>query len=580
MNAVIHKARTACVSAVKSIFNIAIAISQTTTCQTMDSNGLTTEEIAARSRCGLDSHADTSCAGNHVRILETIDGRSCDVYPFNESHYDPMKKVQLINGAFTSETIDGESIVVELNHALDFTKSMEHTLLCTNQARDNGVLIEDTPPQYSPSSVFGLQFPEEDIFLPLQEHGPTAYIPMRYPTDEELATCRHVELTNYDDWVPYRDTHNISDFQSVEWGKTPWDRYIDSLHINAINSTSPLILPRMVDKADTITEDSLSTMWGISLQAARQTLKSTTIQNRRTLHGDMHQRFRTRIHQCRYNQLGGYGGRFSSDTCFSKVKSLRGNTCAQLFINRRNYIGLYPMSSVSEAPDALNMFIHDVGVPNELHTDGAKELIGKKWTKICRKHNIKTTTSEPYSPWQNPAEKAVRQVKYRSRKMMRKTNTPIVLWDYAFQYTASLITRTATDMFSLEGVTPFESVHHYTPDISEFVYFPWYSWVWFHEPIAEDHQQLGRFCGPAHDTGQGLAYYILKDNGTVVIRSTVKPLSVEEKHVDTVQRRMEIHDIGIQNTIGNHAKATVKGEALDVGRGLLQPLNYEINTEE
>ena len=49
---------------------------------------LTEEELTVGCRLGLDSYADTTCAGKHVRVIEHVEGKVCDVYPFNDS-YDP-----------------------------------------------------------------------------------------------------------------------------------------------------------------------------------------------------------------------------------------------------------------------------------------------------------------------------------------------------------------------------------------------------------------------------------------------------------------------------------------------------------
>ena len=111
-------------------------------------DNFSSEEQNGESRFGLDSHADTSCAGKYVIIMEEIEGRLYDVYSFNEGHYTPMKKIQLINGMFSLFTSLGETIVVELNNALDFTNTMGHSLLCTNQARENGVKINDISTRY------------------------------------------------------------------------------------------------------------------------------------------------------------------------------------------------------------------------------------------------------------------------------------------------------------------------------------------------------------------------------------------------------------------------------------------------
>jgi len=59
----------------------------------------------------------------------------------------------------------------------------------------------------------------------------------------------------------------------------------------------------------------------------------------------------------------------------------------------------------------LNTFIHEVGIPYELHSDDAKELMEGKFKQICREYGIKTTYSEPHSPWQNRAESGIRELK-------------------------------------------------------------------------------------------------------------------------------------------------------------------------
>jgi hypothetical protein len=51
-------------------------------------------------------------------------------------------------------------------------------------------------------------------------------------------------------------------------------------------------------------------------------------------------RYHTKQAALRYNQLGGRHGRFYSDTLFSSVKSVRGNTMGQIFVNDVGYTHL------------------------------------------------------------------------------------------------------------------------------------------------------------------------------------------------------------------------------------------------
>jgi hypothetical protein len=84
----------------------------------------------------------------------------------------------------------------------------------------------------------------------------------------------------------------------------------------------------------------------------------------------------------------------------------------------------------SEAPQALKELIQDVGIPSEIHTDGAKELTQGSWKQTCQEAGIRVTQTEKNSPWQNRTEVEIRELKKHVRRFMTKTQTPLVLWDF------------------------------------------------------------------------------------------------------------------------------------------------------
>ena len=101
---------------------------------------LTQQQIEEGCRLGIDSHADMTCIGAHAKILEVYEGQLCNVQPFNES-YDLMKNIRTVNAAFAYDSNDGKTYLFEVNQCLDFSHTMEHSLLCPNQARVNLSLI-------------------------------------------------------------------------------------------------------------------------------------------------------------------------------------------------------------------------------------------------------------------------------------------------------------------------------------------------------------------------------------------------------------------------------------------------------
>ena len=108
----------------------------------------------------------------------------------------------------------------------------------------------------------------------------------------------------------------------------------------------------------------------------------------------------------------------------------------------------------------------------------------------------------------------------------------------------------------LDGETPFGKVYGYSPDISEYLTFAWYDWVWYHDPNAPDKSKIGRWLGPAHDIGQGLAYYILNDEGKLVIRTTVSSINSEEKMNSATKSQMDEYTTSMESFIGNFTQAT------------------------
>ena len=138
---------------------------------------------------------------------------------------------------------------------------------------------------------------------------------------------------------------------------------------------------------------------------------------------------------------------------------------------------------------------------------------------------------------------------------MRRTNTPIVLWDYCIEYNSELRSVTAARNIELEGRIPFEKVMGYTPDISELLEFNWYDWVWYYEPTKPERAQLGRCLGPAHNAGQGLAYYILNENAEVVMRSSVAAFKESEISSPETQERKRAFTNSIEDRIDNHSRA-------------------------
>ena len=111
----------------------------------------------------------------------------------------------------------------------------------------------------------------------------------------------------------------------------------------------------------------------------------------------------------------------------------------------------------------------------------------------------------------------------------------------------------------LDGSKPFEKICGYTPDISEFILFSWYEFVWYFTTQNSQRNQLGRWLGPVINLGQGLAYNVLTINAKINVRSTVTSLSAAEKSYPAIIAEMKTFDDSIDKLIGDTSQSTIDG---------------------
>jgi hypothetical protein len=128
--------------------------------------------------------------------------------------------------------------------------------------------------------------------------------------------------------------------------------------------------------------------------------------------------------------------------------------------------------------------------------------------KIKSEYEIKQTSTEPHSPWQNSAKVNMRELKKMTVRLMSRTKTPMKLWDYCATYVVEIKSLTATDLYTLDGPTPYKTVTGNIPNIREYLHYNWYDPLWYYEEIAfpEIAKTLGRWLGVTHQVGQALCY--------------------------------------------------------------------------
>ena len=217
----------------------------------------------------------------------------------------------------------------------------------------------------------------------------------------------------------------------------------------------------------------------------------------------------------------------STDTIFASVKAVSGYNCAQVFFGHTSKcINVYPMKSKSQFPEALADFLRNVGIPNVLRRDNAKEENSAEVKKQLRKMLIGDEFSEPGMQFQNTVEPgAIKWIKAFTERLLNTTGAPDCLWFEALEYLTELHNCTAKE--SMRWQVPKTVRFGHTIDISHLLAFEFYEPVYYLLPDAfpKTQEQLGYWIGPAEDCGDCLTWKIWTSQGTIVRTSLVRSAS-------------------------------------------------------
>jgi hypothetical protein len=301
---------------------------------------------------------------------------------------------------------------------------------------------------------------QDDLTIPLRLRGVISLFDTHKPTEEELANCRYIHMTSDQPWDPYdpsfeeqeravqSKTHGIStvlqngdddssfldSFETCSIGGLREERFLEFLpedevtqrFVSAVNIPYSDCAERLLhgydgssmdlsaihpsdfdrdisavvyDRNPAITKEILSERWGIGLDTAHRTLRTTTQRGVRTCLHPSDRRVSTRQPHLVFLMIK---KKMYTDTAFAKVKSIRQNTCAQNWTDGQAYTLFYPLRSKSEAHTMVSRMVHDMNaIPQIIVSDGAKEEGSLKWNAEIRLIRSRHHVTEPYSQWQN-----------------------------------------------------------------------------------------------------------------------------------------------------------------------------------
>ena len=421
--------------------------------------------------------------------------------------------------------------------------------------------------------------------MPMQADGTTIYFDSRTPTDYELQHSPQIVMSSHAEWNPrdiqfpqqvhhmeegeedmtYNLMHNMSgitserqfDLTSVLHDEVPisriiTDRLVAAITISEVETRPDVPLPRTFasgKRHSDVTAQELSERWFIGLSQAHDTIKVTTQNHVRSAVLPLSRRYRAD----RVFEKPLLRGDFYTDTMDARCKSLQGNRYAQVFANKDFFAIAYPIGKKSAAGDSLRQFIHDFGRPEKLTYDGSLEQNGPKteFMNNVKKYAIDHHTTEPYRPNHNFAEGVIREVRRKWFRVMVRKTVPHRLWDYGLQWVCDIQNRTSNSARGLEGRCPLERVTGETVDISEYLDFGFYDWVWFRENAGLGETKLGKWLGVSHRVGTMMSFWVITSTGKVLSRTTVQRVTNLELQLEENKTKCLAFTAALQERLGD-----------------------------
>mmetsp|Transcript_10819 Transcript_10819/g.15255 ORF Transcript_10819/g.15255 Transcript_10819/m.15255 type:complete len:529 (+) Transcript_10819:911-2497(+) len=282
----------------------------------------------------------------------------------------------------------------------------------------------------------------------------------------------------------YPDTYE-DDLFSLHDGDTMYDIFVDGTNLNdfenlpiEVSSTLMIVSAVTASNPKKINKTFLSKIWRVKEDDAQKALDQSTILMRKGSMNALSKRFPTNDRMLRYRRLNSH---FFTDTFFSKVKSLRGFTCAQVYVSDKGFLDIYLMKRRGEFKQSLHQFCKETGVLIALVCDPSGGQTSNEVKPFCNQVGTTLRVLEESTQWANRDKLYIGFLKEAIRQDMRSTNSPLCLWCYCAQRRVRIHNVIPKDLFQLQGSNPITATLGLQPDISNICQYGWYDWCYFRE---------------------------------------------------------------------------------------------------
>ena len=448
------------------------------------------------------------------------------------------------------------TFILVFNQVL-YVEELNHNLISPFQVRMNDITVNDIPLRLLVNTVgmneisptdHSIIIQEPALHIPLKLRGTISYFNTRKPTAREMENVEEYPRVVMTYMTPSWDPHDDLLNQEEEKLRIEVESFNDLHMVQRERNISSILSERIIIKSveatntvrrkGTVKPEELAKRWHISLEVAKRTIDNTTqkgVRDFTNMTGT--RRLRHLTQQLAYRPINAV---CYTDTMFAQVPSLMNKyTCAQIYCTEFDWTKVYPIRTKADAHLTLDLLHHQFGAFKVMIPDNARELVAGSFRDKLRRAGTVIAPIEAYTPNQNRAESAIRELKRMYRRTMLESKAPEVLWDHCFELMAEIRSHTSLNLMRLYGQTPTTHLLGDTSDISHLCQFEWYEYIWWLDATDKlQNKKLGHYLGPSLSSGDVMCSKILTSKATVRVHSSVFPLSVEDRNSEVVKEKI------------------------------------------
>lgn len=376
---------------------------------------LTPLEHQRGTRLGIDSWADTNCAGKHAFVEEFVVDKFVTAGGFSTS-LGSIPDLPIANVLYAYDADDSKTYIIECNNSIYLGDRMDDSLMNPIQAEESDVRVDTRPKRYySDPHAQTITFPCGTM-IPVEYDGALPFISICRPTADEIHVCPRLVMSAKFPWDPSIPGGNFSQPRSVfstlssildSVQDDPVGSSLMSLHLlSAVQSTAilhphedtfmSLHAMNLYKSKESISPEEMARLLKIGLKTAQRTLQATTSKFIRTT-GALSWRFKTDKAQLL--------GKFYCDYLKVNATSICGYKGGVIYTNGLGFYKFIPCENETSETTGrtLRYFLHVIGLPYSLHSDNYGNFKDGLFKRLTRKFGIYQTFTEPHSPWQNRA---------------------------------------------------------------------------------------------------------------------------------------------------------------------------------